>query len=363
MDKMDIDMENINLFNKFHPKYNYNLINIPQINVNDINKPYIYILIDKLSTLYDINKTKNKNTDKIINKNDNQNIDIDISIKKTIKELYNYILKNPLVLIDKYLIFTPFIYALYCNENIIDRLYKIYLNLSKEVQKNFLIKPWDYTSIYNFTPLHFAVYLNKSEIIRYMFKMNILGNKTDINGNTALHLACILKRNDIISKIVYYKYIDLNILNHFGESALYICVMTNYVDGVKKLLEHNASTTYIFQGKSMDLKNILKEDDKLPSVKRKIHDDIKGFFIQKEVFKSRQSSFHKKNIKKSQAIKEFLRLHSNLCKDLSDISNIDYLQNIALRIGIKNAISVEKSELCKKIASKMLIKSYSKNYF
>lgn len=334
-------------------KYDYSIIKIPNVNFNDKNKPKIYLLLDELYILYQ-NETKYKNTNK------SKYNETEFLIKQKIRELYNYIYERPIAIIENYLVFTPFIYSIYCNRTIMKILYDIFVSLSKEIQQNFLIKPWDYTGTYKFSPLHFAILSNKKVFLHYLLKINTKVNEGDINGNTPLHLACILKRTDMINLMLYYKNVDINLLNIFGESPLYICVKANSSNIVKILLENRANTSYRFENKIIDFNLMISKDDKLPVGKRKIFDDIKGFFIQREISDKRKIEISKKREKQSNIKKQLLKQHSMLCSKMDNIIDINLLYNLASYVGIQQPSSFNRDELCKKIANKMVTKSYLK---
>lgn len=320
-------------------QYNYS-IQIPSINWNNINKPYIYRQLDILHKLN--TETKDESEKKT-------------QLKIKIREIYNYILKVPMILIERFNIFTPFIYAMYCHQNVIEILYNIFNSLPKEIRKNFLIKPWDYTSsIYNFTPLHFAVYSNLKNMVLFLSKIGANSNEVDKYGNSPLHLSCIFKRNEILDVLIFYKNIEINLLNFLGESPLYICIKSSYVYGVKRILENGGKTMYKFQKKIIDLHNIvMSETDS---------DDIKGLFIEKQVAQKRREKITKSFYKQALKNKILLKEHSQLCSDLNGVTNMNTLYNLASYVGIKSPVDFNKDDLCKKIATKMMIKSYSKQF-
>lgn len=324
-------------------KYEYNIIK-PQINFNDLNKPSIYIILDELHKIF--NK-KPESFDKLKS--------------EKMKQLYKLILNEPIVLTNKYQIFTPFIYVLFCHENVIDSLFKMFFSLPKELQQMFLVKPWDYTSLYNFTPLHFAIYFNKTNMVKKLLRKNVLQNEIDYYGNTPLHLICILNRIGMIDILIYYRSVDVNIINNLGESPLYIAIMSGYTDIVKKLLEHNADTSYILNGRTIDFYKIMKNDDQLPTNKRAIKDDIKGYLVQAKV--SRERRIRSLSRDKNQDLRrEILQQHSKLCGKIDNIIDINLLYNLANIVGVQNPISYNRQQLCKKIATKILIKSHTKDY-
>lgn len=336
-------------------KYNYNNIYIPIIKIGeDNNKPEIYKLLDKYTYYSTIKPKYGVNLQQFKD-------EMKSKLKQTEDEIFNHIINNPMCLFERYYIFTPFIYSLYCSKFTIMGLYNIFTSLSKEIKNMFLIKPWDITTDYNFNIFHFAVLSNLKDSMRYLFRINASTNIPDINGNTALHLACILKRTSIIDTFMYYRIFDINLLNNFGESPLYICVNVNFTDGVKKLLENGASLNYVYENKIISFKNLIKKDDELQKQDRKINDDIKGLVIQNEVARKRRKSILPKLLQQSNINRAFLQQHSKLCLKMDEIVDMNLLYNLAHQVGIKEPTKLDRQVLCKRIATKMMIKSYSKN--
>ncbi len=338
------------------PKYDYNKFYIPKIQLGeDNNKPQIYKLLDNYTYYYNKKPKPNENTEQF--KQQIQSI-----IKKISEEIYNYILNNPMSLIEIYSEFRPFIYAMYCGKYTLMGLYNIFKSIPSDIQKLYLIQPWDYTVNFSFNIFHLAILSNLKEQMRYLYRINPLINATDINGNTPLHLACILKRTSIIDTMIYYKNGDVNLLNNFGESPLYICMKTNYTNGFKKLIEHGANLSYMYGIRKIDLEGIIKYDNDLPLQHRKINDEIKEIFFQKKLARKRKVKISTKLLKESEMNKRFLKEHSKLCSKIDEVIDMNLLYNLAKHIEISKPEKYNRENLCKKIATKMLIKSYSKKY-
>lgn len=342
-DPMDVDID-------IYMKYNYINI-IPVEKPHDENKGEFYKLIDELNVLYTTP----------VNLDENQNKK---AKRAAYKKLLDYGLKYPMSFIETYNnIFTPFTYIIaYCNPYLLQILYDAFLALPKEIQSTFLMKPYDFTTIYNFSPIHLAVYLNRKDALRYLFKIGITVDQFDMNGNTALHLACILKRLDIINIILYYKKSNINLINRFGESPLYICLYENYVDGIKKLLYADADLRYKFKNKTIDIINLIERDNLLPADKQQFTEDTKSVFIEYNVTKGRRKQITKKYKRRVLKNKTLLQEHLALCSNLNEIIDMNLLYKLASNVGIINPNNYVREELCKKIATNIMIKKHSKEF-
>ena len=85
--------------------------------------------------------------------------------------------------------------------------------------------------------IHISSQTNKSTPIYYFnqtYNMNLMDK--DKNGNTPLHWACFFKSDKVINFLLCYNYIDVNIKNNDGLTPLHLCVSTNNIRGIKKLL-------------------------------------------------------------------------------------------------------------------------------
>ncbi len=85
--------------------------------------------------------------------------------------------------------------------------------------------------------IHISSQTNKSTPIYYFnqtYSMDLMDR--DKNGNTPLHWACFFKSDKVINFLLCYNYIDVNIKNIDGLTPLHICVSTNNISAIKKLL-------------------------------------------------------------------------------------------------------------------------------
>jgi ankyrin repeat protein len=75
------------------------------------------------------------------------------------------------------------------------------------------------------------------ELVSIFLLTNIDVNFTDINGNTALHLAINYHTNDIATLILNHGNPNFNMLNNEGYTPLHIAVETNNLDMINQMFE------------------------------------------------------------------------------------------------------------------------------
>ncbi|GBM91402.1 hypothetical protein AVEN_204274-1 [Araneus ventricosus] len=104
------------------------------------------------------------------------------------------------------------------------------------------------------TPLHFAVYHRKEQVVRALIQSGASVNAKDFLGRTCLHLVVsplvsfgpqiqfhILKKSRIINELLQHKNIDLNAVDSNGETPLMMAVKNEKNKAALRLLQINAN--------------------------------------------------------------------------------------------------------------------------
>jgi ankyrin repeat protein len=89
------------------------------------------------------------------------------------------------------------------------------------------------------TPLHWAAYIGRSDIVRLLLKYGAnLNIKTKYDGRTPLHVAAAYEVS-VVKLLIKYG-ADVNARDSRGRTPLYIALEERNVDVVKALLRHGA---------------------------------------------------------------------------------------------------------------------------
>ena len=90
-----------------------------------------------------------------------------------------------------------------------------------------------------FTPLIFASYFDKKDIVETLLKHNASVDDCDGSGNTAL-IGVAFKGNTELTNILIKAGANINAINNLGYTPLIFATMYNQEKVVKLLLKHNA---------------------------------------------------------------------------------------------------------------------------
>ncbi|GFW41345.1 ankyrin-3 [Trichonephila clavipes] len=93
------------------------------------------------------------------------------------------------------------------------------------------------------TILHFAAKGPNIECIKLSLTMIPDVNTRDIKGQTALHIATIFKRRDIIQYLIVEEEMFVDTRDAFGKTPLHIASENGWTEGVQTLLKYKASVT------------------------------------------------------------------------------------------------------------------------
>ncbi|GFU58469.1 ankyrin-3 [Trichonephila clavipes] len=93
------------------------------------------------------------------------------------------------------------------------------------------------------TVLHFAAKGPSIECIKFSSTVIPDGDARDINGQTALHIATIFKKRDIIEYLITEVKMFVDTKDAFGKTPLHIASENGWTEGVQTLLKYKASIT------------------------------------------------------------------------------------------------------------------------
>lgn len=195
-------------------------------------------------------------------------------------------------------------------------------------------------------PIHYAVEKNLVDQVEYLIKeIGVNINHQNSDGNTPLHIACKFGNRTLVELLLTDKKINLNILNNDLNVPLYIAAINKYAKITELLLSKGASFKIIKKGSKKNFEfdvysDIKKKKDKYPNIMK--------LFNKYKKLRREESKF--KYIKEE---------YKYVCDSLKNNMDSEAIEMLAEKLGIKSIDKYTKTELCKKMAERIVI--YAQN--
>jgi len=198
--------------------------------------------------------------------------------------------------------------------------------------------------------IHYSVEDTRAQLkLEYLIStVGVNVNAVDKNGNTALHIACRLKKKQVAQFLLFSGGVNVNAINNQLQTPLWLCVVYNNVDMASILLKRGASTKITTR-----ISGVFDIHEKVLKI---------GSTEMKQLFKTHQK--RKKNrhasIKKAEAYSDLMaRLKKDfmfVCSELEKIENIHHVMHLADKLKIQYDNKASKKEICGLISQKVLLK-------
>lgn len=217
-------------------------------------------------------------------------------INNIVTKLTEYIKKHPFSLYSEssnHL--TPYMYASMFNIDTLNMLHNIYENVIDDIPDVY-IEPFEYKNKNGQSLIHFVVervIKGKQKLFMLDYIINNIGvdiNVKDKHGNTALHLASIDNKIDIVKILLFYG-ADVNVINKNKKTPINYAVINKNMDLFKLLLYKGANYKYAKEEENYYLFSQLVD-----SYKKKLHKKMIGFYKKKSKNKNTQE-FKNQHIK------------------------------------------------------------------
>lgn len=260
------------------------------------------------------------------------------------KTLFSYITDHPDDLYKHYNGMTVYSYATSSSLEALQQVHEAYIAVQHTLFDSYEL-PYEVSSYNGYKPIHFAVEFNHVQQLEYLMnEVHVNLNSQDQSDNTPLHLACKFRRTHIMKMLVFSGEVNINAINFDLRTPLYICALGNEVEMSRLLLKKGASLNY---KRGRYVFNIEQE------VKRKGSEQMQILFtVHARQMKTKARSQARKKLKKK-SIDKKKNEYDFVCKSLEDNSNMEFVRNLAKKLGLQNTLA-SKPDLCKKIAQSII---------
>jgi hypothetical protein len=262
--------------------------------------------------------------------------------KKTQNKLIKYIKKNPKSLFEKHDEMPVYSYATLKGIDCLIDIHETFIGIHDLIMFDGILPYEMINKINGYRPIHYAASNNLKGQLEYLTEeIGVDINAKDKMGNTALHLACLLKNRGIVKILIDNRYIDIDALNKDLQTPLYISAIAQDTYISTLLLEKGAALKKTIKGKSRKF-----EIDIFSEVKsRKLKKIIKLF-----------DKYYKKQ-EKSIKFKKIRDLYKDICLTIKDYTN-EELALMGIQLNV-DTFKKDKKEFCKKLAEQIII--YAQN--